>query len=160
MENIVHTSNVNYAFDLTFVGVMCIYSMVKIWKLMQASKVAPAPALVPAPAPAHVPAHTPTSAITKQARKALILIMQVSGAYWCAHIPSSLIRIIIFNLGYTWDDLDTRRYLVPSILVRLGSLLYVPIAPVVNPVFYYYSRKDLREAFLKLCGRRSQVVPF
>ena len=148
--------------------------MVKIWKLMKASKDAPAPrpalelAPIPAPDPAQVPVHAPasascympTTAITKQARKAVILILQVSGAFWCTLIPSMLMRTIIFNLGYTWDDLDTRRYLAPSILVRLGSLLYVPIAPVVNPVFYYYySRKDLREAFWKLCGRRNQVFP-
>ena len=155
--------------------------MGKIWKLIQNSEVAPAmpsgstnannagiqSAPVSAPAnhttdpnnAASPPAPTTSTAETaKQARKAFLLILQVSGAYWVAQFPSMIIRMIIFNIGYTWEDLDSRQHVTPAILIRLATFLYVPISQVIHPLFYYYSIKDLRLAFLRLIGKNNHIV--
>ena len=91
----------------------------------------------------------------KQARKAFLLILQVSGAYWMAQFPAMFMRMIIFNMGFTWEDLDSRQYLVPAILVRLATWLFVPIVTVIHPIFYYYSSKELRLAFIHLVCRKN-----
>jgi hypothetical protein len=47
----------------------------------------------------------------------------------------------------------------PAIAMRVVTFAYTSISALFNPVIYYYSRKDLREATLRLLGRRVAVAP-
>jgi hypothetical protein len=71
--------------------------------------------------------------------------------------PAQMIRTALFSAGYTWDDLDTRRYLLPSILLRLSTFIY-SLSSVVHPFIFYHSRRDLREAVRRMFRRGTNTV--
>ena len=124
-----------------------VFCMIRVWQLCRSAAVAPAVAgaqSIPVP----------------QAKKALKMMLLLSGTFWGTTLPISVLRTAIFMAGYTWDDLDSRRYIGPSIMIRLTVFMYCFISSAVNPLIYYYNRKDLRLATCKLFGwNRSTVHP-
>jgi hypothetical protein len=99
--------------------------------------------------------NVPGSATLHQARRAFRMIVLVSGTMWGTYVPAMIIRVVVFNLGYTFDDIDTRKHLVPAIFLRGAVYLMSFISSAANPHIYYYSRKDLRKAFFSTIGWKS-----
>ena len=125
-----------------------VYCMIRVWKLSMRAEVSPG-----------VQGNQQNqSTPVQQARKTLKMILLLSGTFWATALPAIVGRFIIFNANYTWEDLDTRRYVVPSMILRLAVFTHCFISSAVNPVIYYYSRRDLRLAMCKLLHRNSTTV--
>ena len=117
-----------------------LYCTIRVWQLCSNAAVAPAVAGDQGNQSTPVP----------QAKKALKMMLLISGTFWGTTLPASVVRLTIFMAGYTWDDLDSRRYMGPAIMMRLTTFIYCFISSAVNPLIYYYSRKDLRLATCKM----------
>jgi hypothetical protein len=114
---------------------MTIFCAVKIGKVIRNGQLAPAlPQGVQGPVP------------IGQARRALRMILLISGAFWGATIPGYIVMSTLIAMGFTWEDLDSRRYLIPFVMARVSGFGYVLLPSFVNPFIYYYTRKDLRQA--------------
>ena len=87
------------------------------------------------------------------------MILLVSGTLWGTYIPGMIVRTAIFNAGYTWQDIDSRHYLWPAIVLRVATCMYSFVSSAVNPIIYYYSRKDLKKAFFTIIGYKTTMVP-
>ena len=137
------TRYLNYVQFLGFFGpslIVTIYSMVKIWRLSMALQISPA---------GEASATVSNAAKARLAFKAIAL---VSGNFWGSYIPSFFLRTGLFSVGYTWYDMDTRRYLWPSIGVRLSQLLLTQVSAALNPFIYFYTNRKLRVAIRKTMG--------
>ena len=125
-----------------------VYCMIRVWKLSRRAEVSP-----------EVQGNLEIqSTPVQQARKTLKMILLLSGTFWATTLPAIVGGIIILSADYTWEDLDIRRYLVPSIILRLAVFTHCFISSAVNPVIYLYSRKDLRLAMRKLLQRNNNTV--
>ena len=124
-----------------------VFCMIRVWRLCRSAAVAPEVVgnhSIPVP----------------QAKKALKMMLLLSGTFWRTTVPVAVVRTAILIAGYTMDDLDSRRYIEPSILMRLTVFMYCFISSAVNPLIYYYSRNDLRLATYKLLQcKRNTVHP-
>lgn len=142
-------------------GVVTIFSAVRIWRLARRSRVAPATVVMSAAMGGMAGAGRASAVVSsrstpvKQAYKGLRMILLVSGTLWGTIMPHYAVRIIIFNAGYTWHDLDSRRHLMPAIAMRIATFVGTTVSSAVNPIIFYYSRKDLRTAALKLLRRKT-----
>jgi hypothetical protein len=123
--------------------------MTHIWRLMRSASVAP---MQPADAE---PAANPR----KHAKKAFKMVAMVSGTFWATILPSMFIRMLLFAAGFTWSDLDTRRYYSASLTLRIFTYMFSSVSSLLNPFIYYYSRRDLRQALMKLLGKPNAVQP-
>ena len=121
-----------------------VYCTIRVWRLIRTAAVAPA-AVENQPIP--VP----------QAKKTLKMMLLLSGTFWGTTLPTSVVWTAIIMAGYTWDDLDSRRYMGPSIMMRLTVFMFTLVSSAVNPLIYYYSRRELRLATYKLlqCNRNT-----
>jgi hypothetical protein len=125
--------------------IITIFSSIKIWKLKLANQVAPLSSI-------GNNSNGSNPLPLQQARKAFRMILLVSGTMWGTYIPTGVIRVAVFGAGYTWEDIDSRQYLVPSMFVRLATFLVAFTTSALNPIIYCYSRKDLRDDLFKTMG--------
>jgi hypothetical protein len=141
-------------------AVVTIICSLKIWKLIKENSVPPHIVLGHVnPNSSTINEATNNQAIpVRQAKKAIRMILLISGALWGTYIPGMIIRTIIFNLGYTWEDIDTRSALVPALMVRLSTYVMSFVSSAVNPIIYVYTRKDLRHALFTIMGLKSSVA--
>ena len=132
-------------------AVVTIVSTYKIWRLLvqvNVAPVAPDGAVTQSVAPGH------------QATKVIRMILLVSGTFWGTYLPSIIMRVTIFSLGITWEDVNSRDSLMASMLIRTATILFTCVSSTLNPFIYYYSRRDLRQACFKLMGiHRNAIAP-
>ena len=102
--------------------------------------------------------HPPPGIPSQQAKKAFRMIVLVSGAFWGTILPSYVIRACLFMSGHTWAGLDTRDYATQAIIMRIGNYGYSSVSSLLNPIIYFYSRRDLRREFWRLLGIRPNAV--
>ena len=125
-----------------------IYCMIRVWCLSRSAAVGPG--VVGNQQTLATPVH--------QARKTLKMILLLSGTFWVTSLPAYVSWMTIFMAGNTWEDLDSRRYIGPSIVMRLTMFTHCFVSSAVNPLIYYYSRKDLRLATCKLLRLNRNTV--
>ena len=131
--------------------IITIFCAVKIWRLIKSSSVAPA---VPS---GQQSALSPT--VIKKATWALRMILLIGSTLWFSNIPGFVIRGVLFNIGYTWEDMDTRRHLIPAILMRFALYLYCALPLALNPIIYYGTQPDLWKSFRRLISHKNVVEP-
>ena len=132
-------------------AIVTMYCMIRVWKLTRSAAVGPV-------AVQGNQQNSCSSSPVQQAKKTLKMMLHLSGTFWATTLPVSVLRISIYMNGYTWDDLDSRRYIGPAIMMRLAIFIYCFISSAVNPLIYYYSRKDLRQATRKLLHMKTHNV--
>ena len=125
-----------------------IYCMIRVWCLSRSAGMGPG---------ALGNQQTLTTPV-HQARKTLKMILLLSGTFWATSLPAYVSWMTIFMAGNTWEDLDSRRYIGPSIVMRLTMFTHCFVSSAVNPLIYYYSRKDLRLATCKLLRLNRNTV--
>ena len=128
-----------------------IISVLKIWRLMVSCSVGPALIsqnndITPA-----------TVNLTKQAKKAFKMVGMVSGTFWGTILPSMIFIMILFSSGFEWPDFDLRTEYGWSMSLRIVNYIFSSVSSLLNPFIYYYSRKDLRQASMKLFGIRNMI---
>ena len=121
---------------------LIIFSLYRIWRITKSNRVAPA---LPSNA-----ARPSTPPVTVQAKSAMQMVLLVSGTFWLAYFPALIMRVVAFRLGYSIEDINSRRAFVPAILIRIGIFMYGTISSLLNPIIYMYSRKDLRKCVYRL----------
>jgi type IV secretory pathway VirB3-like protein len=124
------------------------FCSVKIWRLSVQRSVAPS-----------VPQDPVLATPTRQAAKALRVLLLVSGVFWAMTLPVAITRSLYFRSGVTWQDLDSRRSYFKALFLRYNYYIYALVSPLLNPIIYYYSRKDLRMGLRKVCGLENAVAP-
>ena len=119
-----------------------IYCSCKVWKLITASQVAPVEL---------VQGQNPNSSLDskEQIRKGFRMILMMSVCFWAICIPGLVTQMVVFNLGFTWKELDSRQYMAPAIILRSATFALSSIPGILNPLIYIFSRNDLKEACLK-----------
>ena len=80
------------------------------------------------------------------------MILLISGTFWGTYFPGNIFSAAAFSLGYKWEDIDDRSYMALSIMMRVNVYMLMFVSAAVNPLIYYYSRRDLRAAFYKMLG--------
>jgi hypothetical protein len=98
-----------------------------VWRLTKSVQAAPHQAQAPVGESNSVPMGSNPTGPTpvKQALKAVRMVLLLSGTLWGTLIPGYIVRIIVLNSGYTWDDLDTRRSAAQLINVRLATYITI-----------------------------------
>ena len=126
-----------------------IFSMQRVWKLTKSNRVAPAlPSTSASSATTSAPSTLPP--LASQAKSAVRMVFLVSGTFWLAYFPGVIIRSLAVRLGYSMDDINSRRAFVPAILNRVAFYFYGTLSSLVNPLIYMYSRKDLRRCVFRM----------
>ena len=90
---------------------------------------------------------------------AIKMILLVSGVYWGTYVPGFATRVVIFNAGFTWDDLDYRRNITAAILFRMSHFLLSHCSSALNPVIYFYTHAEVKAGLKKLLGRIVDFPP-
>ena len=85
--------------------------------------------------------------LLQQMARNVRMILLISGAFWGTTLPASLISTIVHSTGGTWAELDARVYPIQSHLLKMCSYLVSLVSSFLNPIIYYWSRRDLRDAF-------------
>ena len=143
---------------------MILYSLIKIARLMKTCQVAPSNASdtpgVSAPTDQADPiARAGPILPIQQAKKSFRMILLVSGAFCCTYFPAFVCATALFASGLTRDDLDSRQVCPTcSMMLRLAMFAVSSLSTLLNPIIYFYSRRDLRMAFLKLTRVQSNTV--
>ena len=119
---------------------MTTYCTVRIFRLARKSRVGVADQ---APNPAQ-------DSFVQQIKIAIRVILLVSSTFWSAVLPSFIIRLVSLQTGITWADMDARTNMAAAVMMRVSSLVLAYVPPAVNPILYYVTRKDLRDALKKL----------
>ena len=125
-----------------------VYCMIRVWRLSRRAAVSPG---------AQVNQQNQSTPV-QQAHKTLKMMLLLSSTFWATTLPAIVGKIIIFSTDYTLEDLDTRRYVVPSIIMRLAVFTHCFISSTANPFIYYYSRRDLRLAMCQLLQWNSNTL--
>lgn len=84
-------------------------------------------------------------------RRAIKIVMLVSGSFWITAAEAFIARSILFSSGVTWADMDTRHNLTAYIICRTSSLLVSTASLLINPVIYLTLHRELRKACRKNC---------
>ena len=90
--------------------------------------------------------------LKQQVRKAFRMILLISGTFWGTYFPGNIVFAAAFLSGYNWEDINDRSHMTLSIIMRVNVYILPFVSPVVSPLIYYYSRRDLRVAFCKMVG--------
>ena len=132
-------------------AVEIVVASVLIWKLTKMALVAPAVVSGSNQPPAQ-------AALVKQGKRALKLILLVSGAYWGTGIPTMCMWLMAKNMAKGWEMMDARLHMTAFALIRSSTFLIALVSSSLNPLIYYWSRPDLRKAFFKMVGWKSNAV--
>ena len=128
-------------------AVEIIVASVFIWRSMKSAQVAPA---VPSGMQPQISQPAP-----KQAQKALKMILLVSGSYWGTSIPATMLWLSAKNMVKSWEELDSRVNVTAFALMRSGSFLITIVSSFLNPLIFFWNRKDMRRYLLKMVGWKS-----
>ena len=90
--------------------------------------------------------------IVKPVKKALKMVVLVSGTFWLTIIPGFLIRVGLATSGVTWADTDQRISLSMFALSRASYMLITVLSSALNPIIYIAVLTELREAVWKCIG--------
>ena len=82
-------------------------------------------------------------------KRAIKMIMLVSGAFWFSAMPGTLLKVAMSAYGFTSVDLDLRRDFGVFVLHRTTYLFLIAMSGILNPVIYLSLQKDLRLAVFK-----------
>ena len=93
----------------------------------------------------------PNSAEAIDAKKAIKLILLLSGALFITYIPSYVIRMAILQV-WTWDELDSGVNIPAFIAVRCTSFILSFMSSASNPIIQFYVEKDLWVGLRKIMG--------
>jgi uncharacterized membrane protein len=80
---------------------------------------------------------------TKRQVSAIKTILLVSGTYYMLYFPFLIIRLILYGT-VSAVDLEIRRYPAVTLLVRCAWLAMVTTTPLLNPILYLSTRKNLK----------------
>lgn len=90
-------------------------------------------------------------------KKALRLLLLVSGTFYLTFLPAEAARTALFNSGLTWAEAETRQDRSAAFQLRMQSLSYYGISPMINPLVYYSTMRELRRSLFRLlCKNRRQ----
>ena len=85
--------------------------------------------------------------LLKQLTKNIRMILLISGGFWGTILPAGLISTVVQSFGGTWAEFDAYVYPIQFHILKMCSYLVSLLSSFVNPLIYYWSRRDLREAF-------------
>ena len=95
--------------------------------------------------------HTTQPDIAAAIRRAIKMIILVSGSFWITSVPAVIVRESLLASGVTWMDTDGRSNVALFALSRGAYLLMTTVSSILNPIIYISLQNDLRKAvFMKL----------
>lgn len=125
--------------------IVTIYCMIRIWRIAMAQRVAPIE-------PGNAQAAAANVSQLEKIRVALKAIGLVSGTFWGTYIPGFILRTIIFSAGITWYDIDTRKEMGASVMMRVSQLMFIQVSSAVNPLIYYNTNRPMKISICKALG--------
>lgn len=82
-------------------------------------------------------------------RKAIKIVMLVSGNFWITAALAFIVRYSIFSSGVSLIDMGTRHNVTAYIIVRTSYFLMTTVYLLINPVIYLIVHHALRRACCK-----------
>ena len=107
--------------------------------------------------------------IIKPVKKAVKMVILVSGSFWLTIMPGVAVRFALSASGVTWSDTDYRTSLPLFALSRANYFLIFLVSSFVNPIIYVTVLPEIRNAARKCLGvkqvkkyfeRNTSVWPF
>ena len=88
-----------------------------------------------------------TNNTTDQAslKRAVRLILLVSGSFWATYLPGYMLRALIHN-RYTWEQLNFRSNPYVSVFYRFLMFALCHFSSMLNPLIYLFTHRNLRSA--------------
>jgi hypothetical protein len=84
---------------------------------------------------------------TKRQVSAIKTILLVSGTYFLLYFPFLSMRLVLYST-ISAIDLETRRYPAVTLFVRSATLLMSTTTPLLNPILYLNTRKNLKSSLI------------
>ena len=86
-----------------------------------------------------------TTPVGKKAKHAVRLVLLLSGVFVGTHLPAYILRSVMFSIGISWEDVETRKHFTASVILRVEAVIEACVAPAFNPIVVFFINKDIRD---------------